>query len=263
MPLDTLQSAVFAALRARRHPDSHVGGAAALHRDPASPRYSDDIDVFHDAAELVAINAAEDAAVLAEAGFTVVWQNRTEGFHRAWVERDGKGVKIEWVFDSAFRFFPVVPDPLLGYRLHDADLAVNKTLAGAGRLVIRDYIDLIHLHRTYLHLGALAWAATGKDPGLSPLLILNELNRHTRYQPEDLAEVRLREPVSLPSLKSAWLEMLWSARDLVSRLPAAEVGCLYLDEAGEPVTPDPDVADFARLTGHFGQLKGSWPRVVE
>jgi hypothetical protein len=171
-------------------------------------------------------------------------------------------VKIEWVFDSAFRFFPVVPDPLLGYRLHDADLAVNKALAGAGRLVIRDYIDLIYLHRSYLELGALAWAATGKDPGLSPLLILNELNRHTRYQPEDLAEVRLREPVSLPSLKIEWLEMLRGARDLVSRLPAADVGCLYLDGAGQPVTPDPDADSFAGLTRHFGRLKGSWPRVV-
>jgi hypothetical protein len=68
--------------------------------------------VFHDAAELVAENASGDAAVLADAGYTVVWQNRTVGFHRALVERDGQGVKIEWVFDSAFRFFPVVPDPL-------------------------------------------------------------------------------------------------------------------------------------------------------
>lgn len=167
------------------------------------------------------------------------------------------------VFDSAFRFFPVVPDPVLGYRLHHADLAVNKVLAGAGRLAIRDYIDLIHLHRTYLHLGALAWAATGKDPGLSPLLILNELNRHTRYQPEDLAEVRLREPVSLPALKVEWLEMLRSARDLVTRLPAAEVGCLYLDPRGQPVTPSPEEPSFATLVRHFGHLKGSWPRVVD
>lgn len=263
MPLDTLQSAVFATLRARRHPDSHIAGAAALHRDPSSPRYSDDIDVFHDAAELVEVNATADAAVLTEAGFTVVWQNRTAGFHRAWVARGGHGVKIEWVFDSAFRFFPVVPDQLLGYRLHDADLAVNKALAGAGRLVIRDYIDLIHLHRSYLHLGALAWAATGKDPGLSPLLILNELNRHTRYQIEDLAEVRLRETVSLQALKIEWLEMLRSARDLVTRLPAGEVGCLYLNERGEPVTPRPDAESFSGLTRHFGQLKGSWPRLVE
>ena len=263
MPLDALQSAVFAALRERRHPDSHVAVAAALHRHASSPRYSEDIDVFHDVAAVVAENADQDTAVLAGAGFAVVWQNRTEGLHRAWVERDGQGLKIEWVFDSAFRFFPVVPDPVLGYRLHDADLAVNKALAGAGRLVIRDYIDLIYLHRTYLQLGALTWAATGKDPGMSPLLILNELHRHTRYRPEDLAEVRLREPASLQSLKIEWIEMLRAARDLVERLPAGDLGCLYLDRQGQPVTPQPDLPSFAGLTRHFGQLKGSWPRIAE
>lgn len=205
-------------------------------------------------------NAEEDAAVLRAAGFTVVWQSRMPGFQRAWVERGGEGLKIEWVHDSAFRFFPVQPDPVLGFRLHDADLAVNKELAGAGRLAIRDYIDLIHLHATFLHLGALTWAATGKDPGLSPLLILNELHRHTRYQPEDLAEVRLREPASLPELKSRWMEMLRSARELVEQMPASEVGCLYLDARGEPVTPNPDQAGFEQLARHYGSLRGSWPR---
>jgi hypothetical protein len=263
MPLDALQSAVFAALRAQRHPDSHVAGAAALHRRDSSPRYSEDIDVFHDAAALVAINAEQDAAVLTREGFQITWQTRTEGFHRAWIERDGQSVKIEWVFDSAFRFFPVEPDPVLGYRLHDADLAVNKVLAGAGRLVIRDYLDLIYLHQAYLHLGALAWAATGKDPGMSPLLILNELHRHTRYQPADLAEVRLREPVSLQELKAQWMTMLPSARELVERLPARDLGCLYLDQHGRVVTPDPDAAAFPALRRHWGQVKGSWPRVAE
>jgi hypothetical protein len=262
MPLDALQSAVFATLRARRHPDSHVAGAAALHRHESSPRYSEDIDIFHDAAAMVAENSEQDAGLLAQSGYSVVWQNRTEGFHRAWVERGGQGIKIEWVFDSAFRFFPVQPDPVLGFRLHDADLAVNKVLAGAGRLVIRDYIDLIHLHRTYLQLGALAWAGTGKDPGMSPLLILNELNRHTRYQPEELAEVRLREPLSLPGLKVEWLEMLRSARELVERLPSGDVGCLYLDRSGCAVTPRPEDPAFDQLTRHWGSVKGSWPRVV-
>jgi hypothetical protein len=143
MPLDTLQSAVFAALRSRRQPDSHVAGASALNRDPQSPRYSDDIDFFHDAAAIVDENADADAQVLEAEGFLVSWESPWAGFRRAWVERDDARIKIEWAYDSAFRFFPVQPDPVLGYRLHDADLAVNKVLAGAGRLVIRDYLDLV------------------------------------------------------------------------------------------------------------------------
>ena len=129
-------------------------------------------------------------------------------------------------------------------------------------MVIRDYLDLIYLHRSYLQLGALAWAATGKDPGMSPLLVLNELHRHTRYQPEDLAEVRLREPVSLQELRGEWLEMFRAARELVVGLPAQDVGCLYLDAHGLVVTPQPDGVAFASLTRHWGQLKGSWPKVV-
>ncbi len=47
--------------------------------------------MFHDASDIVAINAREDAVVLTEAGFHVVWHTRTEGLHRAWVERSSFG----------------------------------------------------------------------------------------------------------------------------------------------------------------------------
>lgn len=157
-------------------------------------------------------------------------EKRFATLHRAWVGRDGHRMKIEWAVDSGFRFFPVVEDPVLGYRLQDADLAVNKVLAGAGRVKIRDYLDLVHLEESGLALGALAWAATGKDPGMAPLLVIDELSRNARYyRPEELSEV----------------------------------GCLYLNAAGSVVTPDPDSAGFARLKRHFGSWRGSWPRVVE
>ena len=233
-----------------------------LHRDPASPRYSGDIDLFHDEVRLVAENAERDVATLRAAGLVIEWAARSESFHRAWVVDGAQRLKIEWVFDSAFRFFPVEPDPLLGYRLHPADLAVNKLLAAAGRTVIRDFLDVLHLHETYLSLGILAWAATGKDPGLSPLFILNELVRTSRYRPEDLAVVELARPVSVGELKQKLLAAVREAEDLIGRLPAVEVGCLYLDAAGRPVTPDPQAPDFAGLGRHFGSLRGSWPRVV-
>jgi hypothetical protein len=43
-------------------------------------------------------------------------QQPRETFVRAIVERGGLATKIEWVFDSAFRFFPVEPDLGLGWR---------------------------------------------------------------------------------------------------------------------------------------------------
>ena len=222
------------------------------------------MDIFHDVEKLVAENAVGDSAALAAAGFAVEMDKTYPSFHRAWVGRDGRRLKIEWVADSAFRFFPAVSDPVLGYRLHDVDLAVNKVLAGAGRVKIRDYVDMIHLDESGLTLGALAWAATGKDPGMAPLFVLNELSRNARYyRPEDLGEVRLVRPVTVQELKSKWLGMMRRARTLVELLPESDVGCLYLDAAGQVVTPDPGAAGFAGLTRHFGSLRGSWPRVVE
>jgi hypothetical protein len=234
-----------------------------LHRDPGSPRFSGDIDLFHDEVRLVAENAQRDFAVLHAAGLAVEWAARSETFHRAWVTIGEERLKLEWVFDSAFRFFPVEPDPVLGYRLHPADLATNKILAAAGRRVIRDFLDVLHLHESYLSLGALAWAATGKDPGMSPLFILNELVRTSKYRQEELKAVELARPVSVVELKQELLGAVREAEELIARLPATEVGCLYLDAAGKVVTPDPGAAEFAGLTRHFGQLRGSWPRVVE
>jgi hypothetical protein len=255
MPHTAIQKKVF--------PESHVAGASALHRESDSPRYSGDIDLFRDEVRLVAENAERDVATLIAAGMDVRWDKRAETFHRAWVTADGEVMKIEWVFDSAFRFFPVEPDPVLGYRLHPADLAVNKVLAAAGRSVIRDFLDVLHLHETYLSLGALAWAANGKDPGITPLFVLNELVRTSRYQPKDLEKVSLARPVSLVELKQKLLGAISEAEVLIGRLPAAEVGCLYLDAAGTVVTPDPDSPAFGGLKRHFGSWRGSWPRVVE
>ena len=161
MPHTAIQEKVFRVLRENRNPDSHVAGAAVLHRESDSPRYSGDIDLFHDEVRLVQENAERDVESLRANGWAVDWATRSETFHRAWVTDGAERLKIEWVFDSAFRFFPTEPDPVLGFRLHPADLATNKVLAAAGRTVMRDFLDVIHLLETYLSLGALVWAASG------------------------------------------------------------------------------------------------------
>jgi hypothetical protein len=235
-----------------------------MHRDPLSPRYSEDIDIFHDPRVEVKTFAHQDAATLRQAGLEVSWEIEGNTFYRAWVEdrSSGERIKLEWARDTAFRFFPVEPDPVLGYRLHWADLATNKILAGAGRMVIRDFVDLVFLHEGWLPLGALAWAAPAKDPGLSPLFILNELVRTSRYRPEHLARVRLREPVTVVELKQRFLAAVREAERLINALPAEELGCLYLDASGRPVAPDPASPDFPKLTRHHACLRGAWPRVV-
>src|SRR5262249_15644758 len=148
-----------------RNPDSHLAGGAVINRAESSFRYSEDLDIFHDAIESVAQSALADANALAAAGFSLKWLIRQDGFFRAEVEKGREQGRLDWSSDSAFRFFPVEPDELFGYALHPADLAANKILALAGRSEIRDFLDILYLSGSYLGLGAMVWAACGKDPG--------------------------------------------------------------------------------------------------
>src|SRR6266581_4351307 len=144
-------------------------------------------------------------ATLRAAGYEVEVGRPQDTFQRAMVGRAGRQTKVEWVFDSAFRFFPVERDIELGWRLSFWDVATNKVLALVGRQKIRDYLDCLYLHESHLHIGALAWAASGKDPGMTPERIIDWASRGNRFRPEDLAEVRLSRPVDLRAAKQIWL----------------------------------------------------------
>ena len=259
MPLTPFQKDILGLLALQRHTGSHVAGGIAINRSGASPRYSADIDLFHDVAQSVLTSAEADAAALVKAGYAVEWLLRQLSSQRAKVQRGSEELKLEWCFDSAFRFFPVQVDPLFGYCLHPADLAANKALALAGRAEIRDFIDILYLHETYLSLGAICWAACGKDEGFTPWSLLDFAKRHMKFRAEDLAGEHLAQPLQLPELKDAWHKAVVQAEELFARLPPAEIGCLYLSPSFSPLTPDPNDRAFPTVLRHFGSLRGAWP----
>ncbi|NJK92725.1 MAG: hypothetical protein HC904_13410 [Blastochloris sp.] len=169
---------------------------------------------------------------------------------------------MEWVHDSAFRFFPVEKDADMGYRLNFWDAATNKALAGCGRAKIRDYIDLIEIHKKHLSLGALVWAAAGKDDGLNPRFIIEEMSRVQRYPLGSISQFQTREPLDATVLKKIWIGALHGAIELFNTvLEEAPYGCFFLDQTGRPVCPTPET--LPRLTPHFGSVRGAWPRIVE
>jgi hypothetical protein len=262
MPLTAFQRVVAHILAANRNPESHVAGGAVINRSDTSFRYSDDLDLFHDVAESVAACAEADVKVLQEAGCSVAWVLRQPGFYRAEVNRGDGRIRLDWANDSAFRFFPVQPDNEFGYCLHQADLAVNKVPALAARVEIRDFLDTLYLDSSYLGLGAIIWAACGKDPGYTPALLLDLTNRHVRFQESDLKGENLAHPVGLKELKNQWLAARERAESLFGRLPEEELGCPYLDPDNKPVSPDPDNPNFPRLKRHFGSVRGAWPKIV-
>lgn len=244
-----------------RSPESYLAGATVLHRADDTPRFSQDLDFFHDIEESIAQSAETDAKTLRQSGYDFSWLLRTPTFYRAMVTVGEQQLKMEWAQDSAFRFFPVQKDERLGYRLHDADAAVNKVLALAGRDEIRDFVDVLYLHETYLTLGGMAWAACGKDPGFTPQFLLDHTGRHVAYTQADLDRLHLRAPLDLKGMKQQWIAALEAARKLATTLPPDEVGCLYLDPDQKPMTPDPASDGFGAMTRHKGCIRGAWPTV--
>src|SRR5207245_3355108 len=73
MPLTSLQRQILSLLAAHRSPESHVAGGAAINRADQSPRYSSDLDFFHDTAEVVKVCAERDADLLRREGYQVEW----------------------------------------------------------------------------------------------------------------------------------------------------------------------------------------------
>ena len=167
---------------------------------------------------------------------------------------------MEWARDSGWRFMPTVQDPRVGYRLHPVDLAVTKVLALAGRDEPRDVLDALHFHRTLLVLGALCWAACGKDPGFTPLSILELLRRRGRIRAEDLDRLDLARPGDLQETKREWLEALDSVEPFAESRPSDEIGCLYSSASRQSFVDPRGVPD---AVPHFGRPGGILPRIAE
>lgn len=254
MPLGKLQSAVLRTLASRRSPDSYVAGGAAINRD--GPRFSADIDIFHDSDERLAAIAEEDGAILHNAGFSVTWLPSRGVKRTAVVEGLGETTQLEWVADADFRFFPVQPDPLFGYVLHPADLATNKAAAAADRRVPRDVVDLVTIHQRILPLGAVVAAAVGRFPGMTPEEMLADIRRHGTFTADEFQALAADVPLEPRQLHKQIKAMLADADVFVARLPSDAVGFLFLDH-GKPVQPDPAALD--RYQRHAGARRGHWP----
>jgi hypothetical protein len=263
MPITKFQNKILRAIAENRSPENYLAGATVIHRAENSPRFSHDLDFFHDIEESVAQSAESDAKTLTDSGYDVEWLLRSPSFHRALVSADKERIRLEWAQDSAFRFFPVQEDDFCGYRLHDVDAAINKTLALGGRQEIRDFVDILHLDDNCLSIGTMAWAACGKDPGFTPDFLLDHIARHVAYSQADLDLLSLKEPLDLHQLKQKWILALEKAKQLANDLPADEIGCLYLNSDHSPITPDPESDIFSKLTRHYGCISGAWPTVRE
>jgi hypothetical protein len=258
VPLTKIQTDVLRLLASLRDAESYVAGSTPLNRD--APRYSGDIDVFHDREERVALAAEQDGALLQEHGYKLEWLRREPAIYTVVVERAGAATKLEWVVDSDFRFFPTMRDETFGYMLHPVDLATNKVAAAYGRREPRDVVDLLTIHERILPLGAVVWASAGKALGFTPEGIINEIRRLARYTAEDFRRVASDPPLDPAATMTHLRQALNEADAFVAQMPTDKAGLLFLKN-GHVLQPDP-----GRLTDyqtHAGQRRGHWPSSPE
>lgn len=268
MALTDFQQRICHLLAAQRiaSGESYIAGGVALGIALQSARLSRDVDVFHDSAEALRSSWEKDCATLEGSGVSVSVSRLLPTFIEAAVSEEEKTLQLQWVVDSAFRFFPLVEHPLLGLALHPFDLATNKVLALVGRLEVRDWLDVIECHQRMQPLGLLAWAACGKDPGFNPVSLLTEAHRSSRYTAHELRSVEFTTaPPDIGELSRQWKQMLAEAEHLVRLLPPEKVGQAILTSSGELFRGDSGALEKAlkrdELLFHEGYIGGVWPRV--
>jgi hypothetical protein len=245
-------------LAAGRSPDSDIAGGVAINRE--GPRFSGDIDIFQDTEQRLDAAAQADAKALTDTGLEFSWKKIVTGKRDAEVEGLGDRMRLEWVHDSAFRFFPTQRDEIFGYVLHPVDLATNKTSAAADRRESRDIVDLVTIHETILPLGAAICAAVGRFPGQSPEEMLADITRHSRFTAEEFRVLATEQPIDVPALHRRIRSMIEDAERFISRIPSDAVGVVFL-ERGKAVQPDLDALEkYQRRAGAPG---GVWPSSSE
>jgi len=247
--------------------ESYVAGGAALNELLGAPRVSRDVDLFHDTAEALTKTFEADRRELERNRCELRIVRERPAFVEVEVRRGKDVVLLQWVQDSAYRFFPLVREEPFGLTLHPFDLATNKVLALVGRLEVRDWIDTIASSEKLQHLGYLAWAACGKDPGFSPTAILEYAARSSRYSAEEVAALEFDgPPPDAGALARRWRVLLEEAHRIVATLPAEDVGRCVLRSDGKLYTSDPSALgkDLERghVRFHAGCIRGALPSLM-
>lgn len=258
MPITKFQSEVLRLIAVMRDPESFIAGGVPINR--GGPRYSSDIDIFHDRQERVADAALADAKILADAGLEVHWLRQQPAVYSAKIIRGHDETKLEWMADSDYRFFPAVRDEQFGYVLHIVDLAINKAMAAASRREPRDIVDLVTLHERVLPLGAIVWAAVIIAPGYTPEGLIAEIRRNSHYPVEEFRQIAADVPVDADDLARRLRSALDEAERFVAAMPTDKVGRLFLCE-GRVVQPDP--ASLETCITHEPKRRGHWPTSPE
>jgi len=258
VPLDDLQKAVLKVLLTSRTPDSVFAGGSVLQRHAF--RLSDDQDIFHPEDKDVSAIAANDMELLRAHGFTAKTERSFEGQHDAIVGNEEMGfTKIQWVQAGSWTFFEPVPDLEYGWRLHMADLAVNKVLAAGGRKQVRDYVDLALIHNHIMPLWHALWAAPGKDESWSPGSLAEKIAMTSNFKQLDYDSVTSTIPLLASDIGGTIRQAIEEAREVFNILPKGTAGRLFIDGDGQIVRDPAVIVKGEGVTPLEVKRGGTWP----
>lgn len=246
---------------------SYFAGGAALNATIGGSRYSVDIDIFNGALAIAKENHELDKSALEAAGFTCDPSGNRPYLYECLVRKADQSTVLQWSIESVCRYFPLLLDESIGIHLHPFDLATNKVFALIGRAVVRDWVDILLCHQKLQNFGLLAWAAVGKDPGLSMDYILAEASRGVRYSREEYDELEFEgtppDPVGLVTI---WRSALAEAHSMLDIIPPQYAGTAVLNAEGTPWRGSLEQlrADYesGQLHFHEPRIGGCWPNIV-
>jgi len=246
--------------------ESYIAGGAALNELLGLPRVSRDVDLFHDTDAALDASWQNDRRLLEEEGYGVRPLRERPAFVEAEVSHGNDVVLLQWVRESAYRFFPLLQHTEFGLTLHPFDLATNKVLALVGRLEVRDWVDVIECCERIQPFGYLAWAACGKDPGFGPAAIIEHAAR-SHYAAEEVGSLSFAgSSPDAKELSIRWRDILTQARETIPALPAEELGKCVLSRDGSLFAGDSAELRRALSCGevafHPGAIRGALPQIV-
>ena len=235
MPLDEFQKGILDVIRAHRNAESPFAGGSVIQRHGF--RLGDDQGIFTPGDRDAAMR--QDTQALETAGYSVLPGKSYTGFRECIVAKSAVGRTIlQWTHGLVDEFYAPVPDPLFGFRLHFADLAVNKALAAGSRMELRDFVDLWMLDRHVIPLWRMACAAPGKHSLVNPFSLIEDISRNwhfaaRRKNPGDGMLLTTETP-----LEEVWARLSDRIREARVALRSVEPECygrLEVDTRKRPV----------------------------
>jgi hypothetical protein len=228
--LDNFQSEILKVLARNRSARSVMAGGSVLNYHAF--RLSDDQDLFHPDGHMLADEVKRDVDSLLANGYQVDVTEKMEGLIEAVVSApDNAPTLLQWVQSGLLNYFAPVADPEFGFRLHYADLAVNKVDAAASRKEVRDFVDLFLINDHIMPIWHAIWAAPGKNEQFSPSRIIEELRRKNSFtQARVDEEIETMLDIDAAEMGRALTDAFTHAEEVFCVLPPKLAGNLFLDQ---------------------------------